>query len=112
MNATKKSGGEGHVSKRPKYVLKVKIEGPGVHRKSIAIPDLLKICGAIQSAVHRQAEAMEKPTAQTLRRGPITVSAQEECTLELIGISGGSTGLLFRYGKQQQPPQHDTSSGY
>jgi hypothetical protein len=102
MSSTKKSGGEKHVPKRPKYVLKLKVEGPGVHSKSIAIPDLLKICGAIQSAVHRQAEAMEKPTAQTLRRGPITVSAQEECTLELFGISGGSTGLLFRYGKPQQ----------
>lgn len=90
-------------SKGPKYALKVKVEGPGVHRKSIAIPDLLKICGAIQSAVHRQAEAMEKPSSQTLRRGPITASAQEECTLELVGIVGGSTGLVFRYAKPQQP---------
>jgi hypothetical protein len=110
MSSTKKSGGERPVSKRPKYVLKLKVEGPGVHRRSIAIPALLKICGAIQSAVHRQAEAMEKPTAQTLRRGPITVSAQEECTLELIGISGGSTGLLFRYAKpQQQLPMPDAA---
>jgi hypothetical protein len=89
--------------KQAKYALKVKVEGPGVHRKSIAIPDLLKICGAIQTAVHRQAEAMEKPSAQTLRRGPITASAQEECTLELVGIVGGSTGLVFRYAKPQQP---------
>jgi hypothetical protein len=102
MSTTHKKTGR-RVSKQPKYVLKVKVEGPGIHYKSIAVPDLLKLCGTIQTALHRQAEAMEKPTAQTLRRGPITASAQEECTLELIGISGGSTGLLFRYGKIQQP---------
>jgi hypothetical protein len=100
---TKKSSGGKRVSKRPKYALKVKVEGPGVHSKSIAVPDLLKICAAIQTAVLRQAEAMERPSAQTLRRGPITATAQEECTLELMGISGGSTGLLFRYAKPQQP---------
>lgn len=102
MGATKKPSGGTRVSKSPKYVLKIKLEGPGVHKKSIAIPDLLTICGAIQRAVHRQAEAMERPAAQTLRRGPITASAQHECTLELVGISGGSTGLLFRYAKPQQ----------
>jgi hypothetical protein len=88
---------------RPKYALKVKVEGPGVHRKSIAVPNLLKICDALQSAVHRQAEAMERPLASTLRRGPITASAQQECTLELTGITGGSTGLTFRLSKPQQP---------
>src|SRR5260370_30588098 len=103
MSATRKLSGERPVAKRPSYVLKVEVEGPGVHTKSIAIPELLKICGAIQTAVHRQCEAMEKPSTQTLRRGPITASAQEECTLELFGISAGSTGLLFRYAKPQQP---------
>jgi hypothetical protein len=89
--------------RHPKYALKVKVEGPGVHRKSIAVPNLLKICDSLQSAVHRQAEAMERPLASTLRRGPITASAQQECTLELIGITGGSTGLTFRLSKPQQP---------
>lgn len=103
MSASRKLSGEKTVSKRPKYVLKVEVEGPGVHTKSIAIPELLKICAAIQTAVHRQCEAMERPSTQTLRRGPITASAQEECTLELFGISAGSTGLLFRYAKPQQP---------
>lgn len=88
--------------KRPAYALKVKVEGPGVHRKSIPIPELLKICAALQSAVHRQAEAMERPAVTTLRRGPITANAQDECTLELSGIVAGSTGLLFRYAKPQQ----------
>lgn len=89
--------------RRPTYALKVKVEGPGVHRKSIQVPELLKICSALQSAVHRQAEAMERPSAATLRRGPITASAQDECTLELTGLVAGSTGLLFRYAKPQQP---------
>jgi len=102
MGAIKKPIGGRRVSKHTKYVLKVKVEGPGVHRKSIAVPDLVKICESIQSAIHRQAEAMEKPAAQTLRRGPITASAQKECTLELVGIVGGSTGLLFRYSKAQE----------
>jgi len=87
---------------RPTYALKVKVEGPGVHRKSIQIPELLKICSALQSAVHRQAEAMERPSATTLRRGPITASAQDECTLELTGLVAGSTGLLFRYANRSR----------
>jgi len=102
MTTTKRTKRGASEPKRPKYVLKIEVEGPGVHTKSIAIPDLLKICGAIQTAVHRQAEAMETPSVQTLRRGPITASAQEECTLELFGISAGSTGLLFRFAKPQE----------
>lgn len=102
MIASKKQSGEIPVSRRPKYVLKVEVDGPGVHKKSIAVPDLVKICEAIQTAVHRQAEVMQMPSAQTLRRGPITATAQKECTLELFGISSGSTGLSFRYSKPQQ----------
>ena len=103
MRTADKSKRGSTVSPRPNYALKVDVDGPGVHTKSIAVPDLLKICDAIQKAVHRQAEAMERPAAQTLRRGPITANAVEECTLELFGISAGSTGLLFRYAKPQQP---------
>jgi len=102
MSAAKKHRRESSVSKHPNYALKVEIEGPGVHKKSIAIPDLIKICEAIQSAVHRQAEAMQRPSAQTLRRGPITAIAQQECTLELTSITAGSTALSFKYAKPQQ----------
>jgi hypothetical protein len=103
MRTQKKAvAGVKRMFKHPNYVLKIKVEGPGVHRKSIPIPELVKICSAIQTAVHRQAESMEKPAAKTLRRGPITASAQDECTLELVGIVPGSTGLLFRYAKPQQ----------
>jgi hypothetical protein len=103
MSAQKKPSVVKRVFKHPKYVLKVKVEGPRVHRKGIAVPDLVRICAALQSAVHRRAEAMEKPSAPTLRRGPITASAQEECTLELVDLKGGSTDLVFRYAKPQQP---------
>jgi hypothetical protein len=102
MRTSKKKTKADRVSRLPNYALKVKVEGPGVHRKSIAIPDLLRICTAIQSAVHRQAESMQRPAANTLRSGPITASAQQECTLELTAITGGSTGLTFRYSKPQQ----------
>jgi hypothetical protein len=102
MRTLKRKTKADRMSRGPSYALKVKVEGPGVHRKSIAIPDLLKICTAIQTAVHRQAESMQRPTANTLRRGPITASAQQECTLELTAITGGSTGLTFRYSKPQQ----------
>lgn len=103
MSKPRRTHSGNQMAKESGYSLKIKVEGPGVHHKSIAIPDLLKVCDAIQSAIHRQAEAMQRPSALTLRRGPITASAQAECTLELVGISGGSTGLLFRYAKSQQP---------
>lgn len=102
MATNKKPSRGKHTSKRASYALKVKVEGPGVHKKSIAVPDLLRICGSIQTAVLRQAEAMERPDVQTLRRGPIAATAQEECTLELVGITGGSVGLLFQHAKPQQ----------
>lgn len=92
MRATNKQSGEIPVSRRPNYVLKGEVESPGVHKKSIPVPDLVKICEAIQTAVHRQAEVMQRPSAQTLRRGPITASAQQECTLELFGITSGRSG--------------------
>jgi hypothetical protein len=102
MRTRKRHVSTRRANRRPGYALKVKVEGPGVHRKSIPIPELVKICSAIQTAIHRQAEAMEKPSAKTLRRGPITATAQDECTLELTGIVGGSTGLVFQYTKPQQ----------
>lgn len=102
MSSKKKTVRAKKEPRRPGYAVKVKIEGPGVHRKSIPIPELVKICNSLQSAVHRQAEAMQTPSAMTLRRGPITANAQDECTLELTGIVAGSTGLTFRYAKPQQ----------
>src|SRR5260370_22077539 len=88
------------MSKRPKYVLQLRVEGPGVHSGAIAVPDLVRICQATQDAVNRQAEAMRG--GQSLRRGPKTSEVYEECTLELAGIKKGSTVLPFRLTKPQQ----------
>lgn len=89
------------MSKHPKYHLRVKLQGPGIRPKSIRVPDLLRLCEAIQSAVYRQAEALEG--SRTLRPGPVSAAAHEECTLDLIGLGGGSTVLSFRLAKPQQP---------
>jgi hypothetical protein len=88
------------VPARSKYVLKLKVEGPGVHSGTIPVPDLLGICHAAQDAVNRQAEAMRG--GQSLRPGPKTSEVYEECTLELAGIEKGSTILPFVLAKPQQ----------
>ena len=85
---------------RSKYVLKLRVEGPGVHSGAIPVPDLLGICQAAQDAVNRQAEAMRG--GQSLRPGPKTSEVYEECTLELAGIKKGSTILPFVLAKPQQ----------
>jgi len=101
MIADRKSGGNGTVHRHPKYLLKVQIEGPGVRPKSISVPDLVRICDTIQTAVYRQAEVREGE--RSLRPGPVIAAAHQECTLELIGVGKGSTTLSFRLAKPQQP---------
>jgi hypothetical protein len=86
--------------RRPKYALKLRIDGPGVHSGTISVPDLLRICQAAQDAVNRQAEAMRG--GLSLRPGPKTSEVYDECTLELVGIEKGSTILPFRLAKPQQ----------
>ena len=88
------------MSKRSKFVLKLRVEGPGVTSGAIAVPVLVRICQAAQDAVNRQAEAMRG--GQSLRPGPKTSEVYEECTLELAGIKKGSTVLPFRLAKPQQ----------
>lgn len=87
------------VAKRNKLLLKLKVEGTGVHAGRISVPDLVLICDKAQSAVHRQAEALSGQ--RTLRRGPVTADVREECTLELVGISRGSAVLSFDLAKPQ-----------
>lgn len=87
------------VGKRKKPLLKLRIMGPGVHAGRISVPDLLKICESAQSAVLRQAEALSGK--RTLRPGPVTTGAKEECTLELVGLSKGSALLSFDLAKPQ-----------
>jgi hypothetical protein len=88
------------VIRQPEYVLKLRIDGPGVRSGTISVPDLLRICQAAQDAVNRQAEAMRG--GSSLRPGPKSSEVHDECTLELIGIEEGSTILPFRFAKPQQ----------
>jgi hypothetical protein len=81
------------MAKRTQPLLKLKIDGPGVRRGAIPVPDLIRICQATQDAVNRQAEAMRG--GQSLRPGPKSKITYEECTLELTGIEKGSTVLPF-----------------
>ena len=67
---------------------------------TILVPDLLRICQAVQDAVNRQAEAMRG--GSSLRPGPKTTEVHDECTLALVGIEKGSTVLPFRLAKPQQ----------
>jgi hypothetical protein len=100
--ATKRKTGNGlKVRKQDAPVLTLKIDGPAVRSGRISVPDLIKICQDAQSAVNRQAEALEG--RKTLHPGPTTKIIQHECTLELIGIRKGSTNLDFGLAKQQIP---------
>jgi hypothetical protein len=82
-------------------LLQLKVDGPGIRRGRIPVPDLIKICQETQNAVSRQAEAIKGRT--TLHPGPIAASIQQECTLELIGIGVGSATLRFDLAKPQMP---------
>jgi hypothetical protein len=81
-------------------LLTIKVSGPGVHTGRISVPDLLVVCQQVQSAVNRQAEAIEGK--QTLRPGPKLGKVHEECTLELVSLGGGSALLGFDPAKSQQ----------
>lgn len=80
-------------------VLQLKISGPGVRPGRITIPDLIRICEQVQTAVNRQAEALEGQAS--LRPGPVTAKTKVECTLELIGVRKGSTVLPLDTAKPQ-----------
>lgn len=80
-------------------VLTLKITGPGVRKGRISVPDLVKICQDAQSAVNRQAEAIDGK--KTLHPGPVSDLIRKECTLELIAIREGSTELDFGLAKPQ-----------
>jgi hypothetical protein len=88
------------MAKNVKPLLKLRIEGPGVRRGAISVPDLIRICQAAQDAVNRQAEAMHG--GKSLRPGPKSAVVYQECTLELTGIQKGSTVLPFSLAKPQQ----------
>ena len=84
---------------KPKPVLILKISGPDIHAGRIPVPDLLVICQHAQSAVNRQAEALEGK--QTLHPGPKLGKVRHECTLELVSLGKGSAVLGFEQAKPQ-----------
>lgn len=86
---------------KAKPVLTVKLEGPGIRKGRVPIPDLVRICRDVQDAINKQAEALQK--RKTYHPGPIKRSIQEDCTLELIAIRGNSpTALEFDFRKPQR----------
>jgi hypothetical protein len=80
-------------------ILTLKVNGPGVRRGRIPVPDLVRICQEAQNAVKRQAEAIEG--RNTRHPGPTSNLILQECTLELIAIRKGSTALDFAMAKPQ-----------
>lgn len=94
-------------TKRQQPVLTLRIKGPAIGRGRIPIPELLRICGHVQAAINRQAEA--QVGEQTLRTGPVLSRVKEECTLDLLGIGAGSATLRFGFATPQiQLPYPDT----
>ena len=80
-------------------IFQLKIRGPGVRSGRVSVPDLIKICQEAQTAVRRQAEALEGK--KTMHPGPASSSIKHECTLELIGLRKGSTTLQFGLARPQ-----------
>jgi hypothetical protein len=81
--------------------LRLKIDGPGMRKGRVPIPELILVCKEAQNAINKQAEVLRK--RNTIHPGPIAHSIQDECTLELIGIHGNSpTTLDFDLRKPQR----------
>lgn len=82
-------------------VLRLKVTGPGIRKGRVPIPELVQLCREAQKAINKQAEVLKRK--KTLHPGPTARSIQEECTLELIGITGNSpTVLEFDFRKPQR----------
>ena len=84
---------------KAKPALILKVSGGDIKSGRIPIPDLLVICQHAQSAVNRQAEALEgRPT---LRPGPTLGKVRLECTLALVSLGPGSAVLGFDKARPQ-----------
>lgn len=84
---------------RTTRILTLRVHGPRPGR--IGVSELNSITAAAQSAINRQAEAMEG-RAHTLHPGPPIGKVQAECALELVSLTKGSTCLGFDFAKPQQ----------
>lgn len=78
-------------------ILQLRVDGPGIRRGRVPIPELITICQEMQNAISRQAEALEG--RKTMHPGPVSSIIQRECTLELVGIKGGCATLQFDVAK-------------
>jgi hypothetical protein len=76
----------------PKPILRLRIEGPGIRKGRVPIPDLVLICEEAQKAINKQAEVLRNK--KTIHPGPTAHSIQEDCTLELTAIRGNSPTIL------------------
>lgn len=85
---------------RPKPDLTLKIAGPGVRPGRISVHDLLTVCQHAQTAVNRQAAALEGH--KTLRPGPPVGKVRAECELEVVSLGKGSAVLGFEQAKSQR----------
>lgn len=91
--------------KRPKSILRLKVNGPHIRPGRIPIPELLVICEQAQTAVNRQAEVLRGKRG--LRPGPTTTLVKDECTLELFSIGRGSAVLSFAGPEPKHQAQAD-----
>src|ERR1022692_1882839 len=100
-SAAKKQQKRGGGRAKKSVLLQIKVDGPGIQKGRIPVPDLIRICQEMQNAVNRQAEAIEG--RNTIHPGPIAARIQQECTLDLVRVGDGSAVLDFELSKPQQP---------
>jgi hypothetical protein len=82
---------------KEKPLLKISLSGPGVKPGRIALPVLLKVCHEVQTAINRQAAAIEAKKSDR----PAAEHVLRECELELIALRKGSTTLDFAPANKQ-----------
>lgn len=80
-------------------VLTLRVNGPRPGR--IGVAELVQLATHAQTAVNRQAEALEG-RSQTLRPGPPIGKVRAQCELELVYLRRGSTRLGFGLAAAQQ----------
>jgi hypothetical protein len=79
------------VARHAQFALKLRLRGGAARVGAVTVPDLLRVCGAAQELVNRQAEVLRGREAR--HPGPRSREIVETCTLELVGIGKGSTVL-------------------
>jgi hypothetical protein len=88
-------------------ILRLRVNGPGIRKGRIPVPELIRICQEAQNAVNRQAEALQG--RNTVHPGPIPGVIRRECTLELVDVGSGSATLDFDLQRAQLPLDLDAA---